>query len=73
MEVSMVTAKSGCVIMNVKGGNVLYYRKCNHCQFSESDKPLLEAPWQDEGIGSYGEYTCPKCEKTSSVELKFRK
>jgi len=34
---------------------------------------LKEAPWQDEGIGSYGEYTCPKCEKTSPVELKFRK
>jgi len=69
----MVTAQSGCVIMNVKGNNVIYYRKCNHCQASEYDKkPWLEAPVQKEGIASLGEYTCEKCGKVSNVELKFR-
>jgi ssDNA-binding Zn-finger/Zn-ribbon topoisomerase 1 len=68
----MVSAQSGCVIMNVKGNNVLYYQKCNHCQFSESDKPLREVPYQKEGIGSYGEYTCPKCGGVSKVEMKYR-
>ena len=67
----MVTAKSGCVIMNVKGNNVLYYAKCNHCQFSESDKPLRETPFLKEGISELGEYNCPKCSKSSKIELKF--
>jgi len=70
----MVMAQSGCVIMNVKGNNVIYYRKCNHCQTSEYDKqPWLEAPWQKEGIADLGEFTCPKCEKVSKIQLKFRK
>lgn len=68
----MVMANSGCVIMNVKGDKVLYYQKCNHCQTSEYDKkPYKEAPWQKEGITSHGEFKCPKCGKTSKVELKF--
>ncbi len=68
-----VMANSGCVIMNVKGTTVLYYQKCNHCQHSEYEKPLKEAPWQEQGISSLGEYNCPKCNKTSKVELKFYK
>ena len=67
----MVTAKSGCVIMNVKGENVLYYQKCNHCQFSESDLRLKEAPVQSEGISELGQYTCGKCNKISNVALRF--
>ncbi len=67
----MVTAKSGCVIMNVKGNNVLYYQKCNHCQFSESDKPFKETPVMKEGISELGEYSCPKCNGTSNVALRF--
>lgn len=67
----MVTAKSGCVIMDVKEKNVLYYQKCNHCQASEIDKPFKEAPWQTEGIASLGEFKCHKCGKTSNVELRF--
>jgi hypothetical protein len=69
----MVTAQSGCVIMNVKGDKVLYYAKCNHCQFSEQDKPLREAPWQTEGLSDLGEFTCTKCGKSSKIQLKFRK
>jgi hypothetical protein len=68
-----VMMNSGCVIMNVKGTTVLYYEKCNHCQHSEYDNPLKEAPWQEPGIHDFGEYTCPKCNKTSKVELKFYK
>lgn len=68
-----VMAQSGCVIMNVKGDTVLYYQKCNHCQHSEYEKPLKETPWQEPGINTIGEYTCPKCNKTSSVQLKFFK
>jgi len=67
----VVTAKSGCVIMNVKGNNVLYYQKCNHCQFSESDLPLKETPFIKEGISELGEYTCAKCNKLSAVALRF--
>ena len=69
----MVTAKSGCVIMNVKGNNVLYYRKCNHCQHSEYDDPLRETPVIDEGISELGEYDCPKCQGKSQVALRFHK
>jgi hypothetical protein len=69
----MVTMQSGCVIMNIKGDKVLYYQKCNHCQFSEQDKPLRETPVQDEGIVEVGEYTCGKCGKTSKVSLRFHK
>jgi hypothetical protein len=68
-----VMAQSGCVIMNVKGSTVLYYQKCNHCQHSEYEKPLKETPWQEPGISSIGEYSCPKCNKTSEVQLKFYK
>jgi len=67
----MVTAKSGCVIMNVKGNDVLYYEKCNHCQYSESDNPLKQTPFIKEGIVSLGEYKCPDCGKSSAVELRF--
>jgi hypothetical protein len=67
----MVTAKTGCVIMNVKDSTVLYYHKCNHCQASEIDRPLQETPFLKEGISELGEYTCHKCGKTSPVALKF--
>ncbi len=67
----MVTAKSGCVIMNVKDNNVLYYQKCNHCQASEIDKPFKETPFLKEGITELGEFTCHKCGKTSPVALRF--
>jgi hypothetical protein len=70
----MVTANSGCVIMNVKGNNVIYYEKCNHCQASEYDnKPYKEAPVMDEGISELGEYTCKKCGKESPIALRFHK
>jgi hypothetical protein len=59
--------------MNTKGNNVLYYQKCNHCQHSEYEKPLKEAPWQEPGIHSFGEYECSECGKKSKVELKFFK
>jgi len=67
----MVTAKSGCVIMNVKGENVLYYQKCNHCQHSESDLPLRETPLKDNEIATIGDYQCPECGGTTSIQLRF--
>ena len=57
--------------MNVKGETVLYYQKCNHCQFSESDKPLKETPFIKEGIVELGKYDCPKCNQDSPVTLRF--
>lgn len=68
-----VMANSGCVIMEAAGNDVFYYQKCNHCQHSEYEEPLKEAPLQEPGISSFGEYECDKCGKKSKVELKFFK
>lgn len=70
----MVTALSGAVIMDVKDGKVIYYRKCNHCQTSEyHEKPYKETGWMETGISVLGEYVCPSCGLKSEIKLKFYK